>query len=322
MKKKESIRQKVFQFLAKNPYIELKMLTKNKEFSGCNYSTLNNYFKEFRDKYDDFLRYNLMTKNSEREQVIEYSKIYSILEMYPILVVFFFMKMFYLTLGSKEKDYSFVDIYNNLFEKIITMTDFTEISDFSLNIYQEVTDVYNEMNLKEVNIHNKIYEFVKIIDEINVVLQQTIFDDDGNLVPFRKKSEKNECFTQVKHFIKAKILSHLFTELYIKADHLRTRNIKYIYRDYLKACLEFRKSETIRARTTQKIKSGKVVPIFKDYCLEKHLKINFLEDFNKAVSEIYKDNEPIMLDYAFICDDFFNKPEYCKDFKIERGEGI
>lgn len=315
-----SIRQKVFQFLAKNPYIELKGLCEEKQFKGVNYSTLKAYIKDFRDKYDDFLKYNLfMTKSSGKEQVVPFSTIYSILEMYPILTGFLFMKMFYLTLGYKEKNYSFVDIYNNLFEKIIIMTDFSEISDFSLYIYQELKNVYDEMNLKEVDIHNKIYEFVKIIDEINVVLQQTIFDNDGNLVPFRKKSEKNECFVQVKHFIKAKILSHLFTDLYIKAEHLRTRNIKYIYRDYLKACLEFRKSETIRVRTTQKIKSGKVVPIFKDYCLGKHLKINFLEDFNKAISEIYKDNEPIMLDYAFICDDFFNKPEYCKDFKIKKG---
>lgn len=327
----ESIRQKVFQFLAKNPHIELKNLCKNKEFRGCNYSTLNVYYKQFRDKYNDFLKYDLFkTKsNQKNRKIIEYSTIYSIFEMYPIIPAFFFYKVYHLSKGSKEIDYSVVDIYEDLFERILSGNFNDEISDFSLNIYTELKNIYNDMNLEQVNIHIIIYEAVKLIEEIHMTILGIILDDKGNLISFRKKEEKAECMKQVQNFIKAKILSHIFIELYIKAKHLRTRNTKYIYRDYLKLGLKLRLGETIRVETTGKkmetFGQVKEVVCFKDHFLGKYFEKGFLEKYNKAVSDIYKDNNPILIDYAFNEDEFDEKrrPSYCKKFILESdNEGV
>ncbi len=324
----KSIRQKVFQFLAKNPHSELKNLYENEEFKGENYSTLKVYLHQFREKYKDFLKYDLFrTKsNQKNRKIIEYSTIYSIFEMYPIIPAFLFYKVYHLTKGSKEIDYSVVDIYDDLFERILSGNFNDEISDFSLNIYSELKNIYNDMNLEQVNIHVIIYEAVKLIEEIHMIIHKIVFDNSGNLISFRKKEEKIECMNQVKNFIKAKILSHLFTELYIKAEHLRTRNTKYIYRDYLKLGLKLRKGETIRVETTEKKMESfgqvKVFVCFKDHFLGRYFEKGFLKTYNKAVSE-YKDNNPILIDYAFNEDEFDERrrPSYCKNLFLESNNG-
>jgi len=183
-----------------------------------------------------------------------------------------------LTKYSIDIDYSVVDIYKDLFEQILTGELDNEILNVAFDSVETMEKCFTEDKLKD-----RIKNSKNLMRSCYNNLIPLLYDKNNNLKPFKNKFDRMECLKKIKKYILARILVPILIDLYVKSDHLRTRNKEYIYKDLMKLDLLCQKGCRI---------NGKFYPT-KIYN-KKSFNMS-LDVFNQEILN-YQDAEPILID--------------------------
>ena len=259
-----SIKGEVYGYLKVHPKASnVELYREFPEYNRGSIKVYRNKFLQIITQYKNTFNISQYPLEGKKDETIDMSFFLSLIAEVPLFPAYIFSKLYWKTKkyeGQRKNNYSIVDLYIELFNKIISgKYNMDKIYDFSFNISEELrkiyTDLYGEDNNKPIDIKGLIMQknfySVRIVNCVNREITKYVLNLDygrrimtikeikkkkGEIIEIeRNEKEKQEFYNEIRNFVLARILtSYIYFDLQLNAPHLRNRDLRFVFRDLVK----------------------------------------------------------------------------------------
>jgi len=259
-----SIKEEVYGYLKVHPKAgNVELYREFPEYNRGSIKVYRNKFLQIITQYKNTFNISQYPLEGKKDETIDMSFFLSLIDEVPLFPAYIFSKLYWKTKryeGQRKNNYSIVDLYIELFNKIISgKYNMDKIYDFSFNITEELrkiyTDLYGEDNNKPIDIKGLIMQknfySVRIVNCVNREITKYVLNLDygrrimtikkikkkkGEIIEIeRNEKEKQEFYNEIRNFVLARILtSYIYFDLQLNAPHLRNRDLRFVFRDLIK----------------------------------------------------------------------------------------